>query len=231
MIMIMSLKIRSWRRVVKWTLWGVVGFLFLFFLVKTATYEDWYYSTKEGSERAVVAMAPSEEELVEEEPTVDEVDAYMVEENKPRYLTVEKLGINKARILPMGVNTLGELAVPDNIFDVGWYEESGLPGYGGTLVIDGHSGGPHVMGVFRNLPDLVDGDRIEVERGDGQVFVYRVVDAKTVALAEADAYMAVAAKSPEPGRESVTLISCTGEWSDQRQTYLSRQFVRAVKEE
>ena len=32
----------------------------------------------------------------------------------------------------------------------------------------------------------------------------------------------------EKGKESVTLITCTGEWSDQQQTYLSRQFTRAV---
>ena len=85
-----------------------------------------------------------------------------------------------------------------------------------------------MFGVFKNLPDLADGDIIEVERGDGKVFKYRVQESRTVALADADAYMAVAMQSPEEGRESITLISCTGEWSDQRQTYLSRQFVRGV---
>lgn len=229
MTTIMSLKIKSWRKIAKWTLWGVVGVLFTVFLVKVATYENWYYASKEGSERAIAATAT--EELIEEEPTEEEVDAYAVEENKPRYLTVEKLGINKARILPMGVNTVGELATPNNVYDVGWYDASGLPGRGGTMIIDGHNGGPHVVGVFKNLPELVEDDIIEVERGDGEIFRYRVVDSKAVALADADAYMAVAAQSPEPGRESVTLISCTGEWSDQRQTYLSRQFVRAVLED
>lgn len=225
----MSLKIRGWRRIVKWTAWSAVGLLFLTFIVKVATFENWYYSSKDGSERAIAVTAT--EELDEEEPTVEEVDAYAVEENKPRYLTVEKLGIVKARVLPMGVNTLGELATPNNVYDVGWYEASGLPGRGGTMIIDGHNGGPHVFGVFKNLPSLVDGDMIEVERGDGKIFKYRVVDSEAIPLGDADAYMAVAASSPEPGRESVTLISCTGEWSDQRQTYLSRQFVRAVLEE
>ena len=128
----------------------------------------------------------------------------------------------------MGVNASGELATPNNIFDVGWYEASGKPGLGGTMIIDGHNGGPHVLGVFKNLPDLVEGDIITVERGDGLVFNYRVVENEAVALADADAYMAVAARSPEPGVESVTLISCTGEWSQQQGTYLSRQFTRAV---
>lgn len=225
----MSLKIKSWRRVAKWAFWSLIGLLFLVFLLRVAAFEQVYYSSKEGSERAIVAAAPSSEEnLIEEEPTESDLDAYLVEENKPRFLTVEKLGITRARILPMGVTATGELATPNNVYDVGWYEASGLPGYGGTMIIDGHNGGPHVLGVFKNLPDLVEGDIIEVERGDGLKFSYSVVESKAVELSEADAYMAVAAHSPERGVESVTLISCTGEWSDYQQTYLSRQFVRAV---
>ena len=96
------------------------------------------------------------------------------------------------------------------------------------MMIDGHNGGPHVHGVFKDLPSLVNGDIIKVERGDGTVFKYKVVENATVALSESDRYMVIASKSPEAGKESLTLISCTGEWSDQQQTYLSRQFTRAV---
>lgn len=226
----MSLKIKGWRKIVKWAIWSVLGVLLLIFLIKVAVFEANYYSEKEGSERDVTEVVEEEpeEELIEVEPTEEEVREYIVSPDRPRYLTVEKLGIYNARILPMGVNSRGELSTPNNIFDVGWYEASGIPGQGGTLIIDGHNGGPHVRGVFKDLPDLSDGDIITVERGDGVVYNYAVVENETVALADADAYMAVAAKSPEPGKESVTLISCTGEWSQQQRTYLSRQFVRAV---
>lgn len=226
----MSLKIKGWRKIVKWAIWSVLGVLLLIFLIKVAVFEANYYSEKEGSERDVTEVVEEEpeEELVEVEPTEEEVREYIVSPDRPRYLTVEKLGIYNARILPMGVNSRGELSTPNNIFDVGWYEASGMPGQGGTLIIDGHNGGPHVRGVFKDLPDLSDGDIVTVERGDGVVYKYAVVENETVALADADAYMAVAAKSPEPGKESVTLISCTGEWSQQQRTYLSRQFVRAV---
>ena len=128
----------------------------------------------------------------------------------------------------MGVNDKGELDTPRNIFDVGWYEGSGKPGKGGTMVIDGHNGGPHVHGVFKDLPDLAEGDIIKVERGDGAVYKYKVVENVTVPLAESDKYMVTAAKSPVTGKESVTLVSCTGEWSQTQGTYLSRQFTRAV---
>ena len=223
----MSLKIKGWRKITKWAICSVLGILFLIFLIRVATFENSYYAEKEGSERAAVEDN-SDEELIEVEPTETEVREYTVAPDRPRYLKINKLGISRARILPMGVNASGELATPNNIFDVGWYEASGKPGLGGTMIIDGHNGGPHVLGVFKNLPDLVEGDIITVERGDGLVFNYRVVENEAVALADADAYMAVAARSPEPGVESVTLISCTGEWSQQQGTYLSRQFTRAV---
>lgn len=223
----MSLKINSWRKVLKGLFWAILAILLAVFIIKVAVFEHNYYNEKEGSERAAVETE-EEEELIEVKPTEAEVVEYTVAPERPRYLTVEKLGIKNARIIPMGVNTKGELATPNNIFDVGWYEASGLPGMGGTMIIDGHNGGPHVHGVFKDLPSLTDGDIITVERGDGVVFKYRVVESKSVLLSESDAYMSTASHSPEYGKESVTLISCTGEWSGVQQTYLSRQFVRAV---
>lgn len=226
----MSLKIKGWRKIIKWAVWGTLGLLLLVFFVKVATYEASYYSEKEGSERVVVetTVETATEELIEVAPEEEEIREYVVAEDRPRYLRISKLNINNARILPMGVNAKRELDTPVNIFDVGWYDASGKPGFGGTLVIDGHNGGPHVHGVFKDLPSLVEGDIITVERGDGVVYNYSVVENVSVLLEDADDYMATAAKSPRQGKESVTLISCTGEWSQKQQTYLSRQFVRAV---
>ena len=224
----MGLEIKGWRKITKWVAWSVIGILFLVFLIRIATFEARYYSEKEGSERAVVDNIAEEEELIEEEPTEEEVREYTVAPDRPRYLSINKLGINKARILPMGVNASGELDTPRNIFDVGWYEASGKPGQGGTLIIDGHNGGPHVLGVFKNTPNLAEGDIVTIERGDGVIYHYSVVENNAIVLGEADAYMATAAKSPVSGKESVTLITCTGEWSQSQGTYLSRQFTRAV---
>lgn len=222
----MSLNLRvSWKKIVKWSIWGILGLLLLIYIVKVLTYENWYYNSKEGSERA--AATSSRSDLDETQPTDTEVAEYTVAPDRPRYLTIEKLGVAKARILPVGSEN-GEMGTPNNIFDVGWYTESGKPGQGKTMIIDGHNGGPHVRGVFKALPDLASGDIIQVERGDGQMFRYKVVENKSVSLAEADAYMHVAAISPETGKESVTLISCTGDWSQAQGTYLSRQFTRAT---
>lgn len=225
----MSLKIKGYKKIIKWSIWAVLAVLFLIAFIRVVSFEKQYYDEKEGSERVVISENDDEgEELIEVEPTENEVREYTVAPDRPRYLTIEKLGIRKARVLAMGINSKGELDTPRNVFDVGWYESSGKPGNGGTMMIDGHNGGPNVYGVFKKIPNLVNGDIITIERGDGLVFNYKVVENKSVLLSEADNYMSTAAKSPEAGKESVTLISCTGEWSQSQGTYLSRQFTRAT---
>ena len=228
----MSLKIDfNWKRIVKWIFVAIAVILFAIFLIRVISFENYYYNEKEGSERAVtdsVGAIQPEEELIEEEPTEEEVHEYTVAADMPRYLSVGRLGVYNARILPMGVTSDNALDTPRNIFDVGWYKASGKPGQSGTAIIDGHNGGPHVHGVFKDLPKLSVGDIITIEMGDGLKFSYQVYDNKEILLSEADKYMSTAAKSPISGKESVTLITCSGEWSEQRKTYLSRQFVRAV---
>jgi sortase (surface protein transpeptidase) len=222
----MSLKIGSGRGIFKWILIFIFAVLFLVFFLKTAIWEKNYYDEKEGSERKIALEF--EEELVEVPPSSTEVAEYRVAADRPRYLSIERLDISNARVLPMGVNDKGELSTPNNIFDVGWYFNSSKPGRGGTILIDGHNGGPHVQGVFKALPALSEGDIITIERGDGEIFKYSVVENISVPLSDSNDYMATAMKSPKTGRESLTLISCAGEWSDQQKTYMSRQFVRAI---
>lgn len=228
MILAMSLKINSWKKITKIAVIATLAILFLIFLIRVATFEGVYYSEKEGTERAIVDVASDEQELIETKPSDQEISEYVVAADMPRYLTVSKLGITKSRIVPVGINAKNELGTPNNIFDVGWYDSSSKPGQDGTVLIDGHNGGPNVHGVFKDLPALSKGDIIEIERGDGVIFKYSVVENNTISLGDADSYMTTALRSPVAGKQSVTLISCTGEWSQQQYTYLSRQFTRAV---
>lgn len=199
------------------------------FFGKTAIWEYYYYNEMEGSERAAATTVEEEEEELDESEVTETMRAeYTVPADQPRYLSIEKLGIRNARVLSVGLKSSGELSTPVGIFDVGWYNASGKPGAGKPILMDGHNGGPNVVGVFKYLNQLYKGDLITLERGDGAVFTYKVVENNTISLDEADSYMSTAMTSPVPGTESLTLITCTGEWSQTRRTYLSRQFVRAV---
>lgn len=211
---------------------GIVALFLVIFFLRVAIWENNYYKDKEGSTRATAetVQAPGNQEVDETAVSDAERSEYFVEADLPRYLTVEKLGIYNARVIAMGVTADGAMDVPNNIFDVGWYIGSSKPGEGGTVVIDGHNGGPNIHGVFKELPSLVQGDTIVIERGDGRKFNYKVAENVTVPLSDANAYMETALNSPVPGQESVTLISCTGDWSQVQYTYLSRQFTRAILE-
>jgi len=219
------------RTLISKILLGLILFVLTFFFARTAIWEHNYYHEKEGTPRAVANLVEEViREVSEEEVTEQQRREHTVAADEPRYLSIAKLGIKDARILKMGINQAGELDTPYGIFDIGWYSQSSKPGFGGVLVMDGHNGGPNVEGVLKHLNTLYAGDEIIVERGDGQIFTYKVVDNQEVPLSEADEYMTKAFQSPVTGRESLTLISCIGEWSQVQQTYLSRQFTRAVLE-
>lgn len=230
----MALKITSKKQLIRIIIWSIIGLLFLVFLLRVSIWEKDYYETQEGSERAVAPKVSDtpvpEPEIVDEtEVTEEQRTEYIVAADMPRYLTIAKLGIYNSRVLVMSKRADGRLATPNNIFDVGWYDGSAKPGQNGTMIIDGHNGGPNIEGVFKHLDQLVIDDVIELTQGDGTVYKYRVVDNVAVKLEEADKYMNKEAKtSPISGLNSITLITCIGEWSEQQQTYLSRQFVRAV---
>ena len=226
----MSLKVKG-RLTLSNIIWGVIIIVLSACLLRVYFWEQNYYASKEGSERATVPT-PSrvlDTSTVEEDEITDEQTLnHVVPADKPRYMTIEKLGIKKARVLEVGVNALGEIGTPSNIFDIGWYRDSSAPGAGGTAIYDGHNGGPTKEGVFKHLPELESGDIITVERGDGMIFNYKVVNNVTLPVAKANERMAWASRSPAMGQESLSIITCTGEWNQNDLTYLSRQFLRAI---
>ena len=201
--------------------------------VRITTWENQYYKSEEGKERIAPRSAGDiSTDSTDVDETVipqDEVAAYTVAADKPRYLTIEKISVHNARILPVNIDIKGAMQVPRSIFDVGWYVKSVAPGTKGTSILDGHNGGPTMQGVFKNLNLLEKGDHITIEMGDGTKYTYQVYENITVPLAEAKQKMSSLAVSPVSGIESISLITCTGEWSDLQKTYLSRQFLRAVR--
>ena len=204
-------------------------------LIKVFIWEQIYYAEKEGSPRqspTQVSQSGSEDEITEEldETPISEsqILEYTVAADKPLYLSIPKLGINNARIKEVGLINDTKLDAPKSIYDVGWYTESSKPGAGGTLLMDGHNGGPTTAGVFKKLDSLSSGDQIIIERGDGEIFTYEVTESQVMSLEDAANYMTTMETSPVAGKESLSLITCAGEWTNTEHTYLSRAMVRAV---
>ena len=212
---------------------GVFLVLFVTFFARVAIWEHNYIAAMEGSERDIVESTGGvydggEEEVDDTQPTETEVAVYTVAPDKPRYFRVPSLGIN-AIVVEVGRKENREMATPTNIYHVGWYTGSSLPGTNGVTILDGH-GGDGGWGIFRTLPRIQIGAEIKVEMGDGRQYTYRVVETATKELGDdANNYMQeYAFSSPEPGVGSMTLITCTGDWWEASQTYSQRFFLRAL---
>ncbi len=104
----------------------------------------------------------------------------------------------------------GQPEVAWDVADAGWHVPSGWPGWGGNVVIAGHSPSrdPKTWSrsIFRQLAYLEPGDRIELTAGS-RIYTYEV--ARVFAIHERDAETASAAAWIERGSsERLTLITC-----------------------
>ncbi|MBR1801877.1 sortase [Candidatus Saccharibacteria bacterium] len=227
----MSLEVKkSIKKYIPKIIFGVILLIIAIFVARVYFWEKQYYAEKEGSERAVTVKGDLDTGTVSDEVVTEEQqNEYTVAPDKPRYLYIEKLGVKKARIFPVGTNSKGQMETPNTNYDAAWYTGSSVPGTGGTAILNGHNGGPNSYGIFKKLNTLVAGDQIKIEMGDGTVYTYRVYDNFEVKLSEADKKMSMLTVSPVSGEESISIISCIGEWSLKQQTYLSRQFLRATR--
>lgn len=169
----------------------------------------------------------SGEAPIEQDITPDVFASYQVAPDAARYIKIPRLQVN-ARIKHLGVKPNGVLEAPTNVNDVGWYKGSSKPGENGTVLLDGHVHGPTKQGVFYRLGNLKAGDTIEIERGDGKLFVYKVVTSESVDQDKVD--MAKALSSIEPGKPGLNLITCTSRYDINTNKYEQRLIVYAVQQ-
>lgn len=141
----------------------------------------------------------------------------------PRYLRIDKLNLS-ARVISVGKTKEGALDAPSTAWDVGWYKDSGQPGQGGAMLLDGHVNDSfNTPGIFAGLHTLQNGDLLTVERGDGQVYTYRVVttEIKSVAHVDMDRLLSSITKD----RQGLNLITCGGTYNRRTGTYSDRILV------
>ncbi len=140
-------------------------------------------------------------------PSGSDLVNYVVPVNNPRLITIPKLGVH-SRIFSVGTDKQGMLKTPSNIHDTAWYNQSSLPGQPGATLIDGHISSWTSKGVFYNLKNLAVGDTVSIERGDGKIFNYSVVNTKIYDAQNVD--MGAAMTPIVQGTSGLNLISCYG---------------------
>jgi sortase (surface protein transpeptidase) len=146
-------------------------------------------------------------------------------------LIIDKIGVD-AQVIALGLDENNVPQVPDNPYDVAWYNWSSRPGWGSNAVFAGHFdwtvNGQPVAGVFYSLADLSVDDIIEVKLVDGTDYKYRVIG--NLAIPDEDPQaMQVMAATPS---DMITLLTCGGVWTRDPSnplggSYDHRQVVRA----
>ncbi|SEH00301.1 LPXTG-site transpeptidase (sortase) family protein [Nonomuraea solani] len=93
----------------------------------------------------------------------------------PVRLVIKRLGIN-APIKSVGLAKDGSIEVPpsNNANLAGWYRNMSTPGEAGPAVVLGHKDTRTSPAVFSKLPQLKNGDTIEVQRQDKTTAVFTV---------------------------------------------------------
>jgi sortase family protein len=120
-------------------------------------------------------------------------------------LVVPGVDLRADHLDDLGTGPAGELQVPADPQELGWFAGSAVPGQSGPAVVVGHVDSWQGPGVFRRLRDLHAGDPIDVPRSDGTV-AHFVVD--SVESFDKDAFPTQHVYGPTPG-PSLRLVTCS----------------------
>ena len=141
-------------------------------------------------------------------PSQQEISSYTVAPTLPRFITIPAINVPKTRVRILGLTKNNQIAVPDNIYDTGWFEGSAKPGQAGAMFIYGHVSSWQANGIFYNLHKLKPGDNVTVTRGDNKTFTYQVVSSKIYPYNNVNMHEVL---SPiKPGTPGLNLMTCTG---------------------
>jgi LPXTG-site transpeptidase (sortase) family protein len=163
---------------------------------------------------------PSPEVLVQVVPTFSPIPVILPA--VPARVKIPSLDID-AHVETVDLDDKGNMDVPKEDENVGWYSLGFRPGEQGSSVLAGHldtkAGGP---AVFFHLDKLKSGEQVQVTDGQGQVFVYIVESSKEYPYDKLPLQDVFASTEP-----LLRLITCKGSFDSQAENYSDRLVVTA----
>jgi sortase A len=138
----------------------------------------------------------------------------------PEKITIPAIDIT-ADIMKVGVNENGEMGVPENINEVGWYEPGTKPGGNGNAVLAGHRDGKGMPGAFYRLQDLAAGDTVIIEGEKGKKLTFQVLGVQSYYTNEAPLESIFGYHSDS----RLNLITCNGNFDEGAHEYEERLVV------
>lgn len=149
------------------------------------------------------------------------IKAQQESQRYPVRLTIPTINVNAA-IQRVGVALSGEMEVPSDAIDVGWFYPGPRPGEKGSAVIDGHLDGKNgEPAVFIDLYKLKKGDMVYVQDDTGITIPFVVRESHIY-----DPGYAEEVFSSNDGTH-LNLITCDGSWGGVKKGYSKRLVVFA----
>jgi len=144
-------------------------------------------------------------------------------EKIPNRVIMESIGVN-ARVSVYGLDEKRLPEIPEVGDRVAWYDFSGIPGEAGNAVFAGHVRWAGDPGAFADIEDLEVGDPIKVVTADGRKYLYVVSDNFKVDPEDRASLQVMSATK----EETITLITCGGEWVTDPEKPLGGDFTERV---
>lgn len=144
---------------------------------------------------------------------------------RPDRLVIASLGID-AHVVPIGVTARGELAIPADVHNLGWYQYGPSPGApAGSIVIAGHvDSATQGIGALFPLRTIEAGAVITVTTTDERQWDYRVISRQDYPKP----VLPLAALFSPAGAPRLTLLTCGGPFDHNTRSYLDNLVVTAV---
>lgn len=184
-------------------------------------------SGKEVAGASTTAKDASNQVLPFDQPPSDsDYTSHKASADAPRYVRIPGLRIN-ARAKSVGFSPDSGIEKPGNIYDMGWYDQSGKPGTDRTVVMSARTSGLSADSPFAKLSQLKPGNFVEIERGDGQDMTFKVVSVQPIQPGTFS--LPSVSRSAEAGKQGFNIVSYDPLSTEDRSTYVPRQIVYTVR--
>jgi LPXTG-site transpeptidase (sortase) family protein len=134
--------------------------------------------------------------------------------SSPTRVVIPALNVD-VPVTGLGQQADGAMQVPTDAKTVGWYTRAPTPGSLGPAILAGHVDYKKQPGTFNRLSDLKKGDHITVDRQDGSMAMFAVVQVQRY---EKDKFPTEAVYGPI-NRAGLRLITCGGDFDSTKGHY------------
>ncbi|OAE03419.1 sortase [Arthrobacter sp. OY3WO11] len=179
-----------------------------------------------GNPAPEAATAPASPAAIQDIPVRAATPSAVSAAPVPVSLTVAGTPIDMP-VVPVGVSDGGAMEIPDAFDRAGWYRFGPAPGAAsGTSVIAGHIDTKSDTAPFSALKSVAAGTLVRVGREGAPALNYRVVSVELMAKDRFDGSSVFRRSGPH----ELKVITCGGEWLDERMDYSDNVIVTAVLE-